>query len=190
MQRHKLLVLLLLSLALAACGSQAPMPTPTPASFMVGETIIAATSRLMVPGQAKLTEGELAPDFSFTLPDGTVQRLSDLRGKPVLLNFWATWCQPCIEELPTLQQAYTAAGGSLVVLGVNRNEMPEAIAAFVPKVHVTFPLIANPAGDIGDGYTVSNLPESLFINRDGTIAARHIGALNATTLQERLGRLK
>jgi len=187
MQRHKLLVFLV-SLALAACGSQAP--TPTPASFLVGETTIAATSRLIVPGRAKLTEGDLAPDFSFTLPDGTVQRLSDLRGKPVLLNFWATWCQPCIEEMPTLQQAYTAAGGSLVVLGVNRNETPEAIAAFVPKVHITFPLIANPAGDIGDGYAVSNLPESFFINRDGTIAARHIGALNATTLQERLGRLK
>ena len=187
MQRHKLLVLLL-SITLAACGSQAP--TPTPASFMVGETTIAATSRLMVPEHTKLTEGELAPDFSFTLPDGTVQRLSNLRGKPVLLNFWATWCPPCIEEIPTLQQAYTAAGGNLVVLGVNRNETPEAIAAFVPKVHVTFPLIANPAGDIGDGYAVSNLPESFFINRDGTIAARHIGALNATTLQERLSRLK
>jgi thiol-disulfide isomerase/thioredoxin len=182
-----LTLFLILSVALTACGGQ----TVTPANLNAGGTIIATESHLLEQRRGKLVEGDLAPDFSFTLPDGTTRRLSDLRGKPVLLNFWATWCQPCIEEMPTLQQAYTTAGGKLQILAVNRNELPEAIASFVPKVGgLTFPLIANSTGDIGDGYSITSLPESYFINSDGTIAARHIGALNATTLQERLGTVK
>ena len=182
-----LTLFLLLIIALTACGAQAAQPTPLNAKG----TTIATESHLLDQRRGKLVEGDLTPDFSFTLPDGTTRRLSDFRGTPVLLNFWATWCQPCIEEMPTLQQAYTTADGKLVVLAINRNELPDAIASFVPKVGgLTFPLITNSAGDIGDGYGITSLPESYFINRDGTIAARHIGALNATTLQERLGTIK
>ncbi|NTU80520.1 MAG: TlpA family protein disulfide reductase [Chloroflexales bacterium] len=186
MKRIALFAMLLI--ALAACGGQ--QPAPTPVTLDAGGATIAAESQLLERGSGKLLEGEPAPDFSFTMPDGTTRRLSDMRGKPVLLNFWATWCTPCVEEMPAIQQAYDAAGGALLVLAVNRNELPEAIARFAPKVSVTFPLIANIAGDIGDRYSVTSLPVSYFINSDGTIAAKHIGALNATTLQERLGKLK
>lgn len=137
-------------------------------------------------GTGQPVEGELAPDFSYTLPDGSEVRLSDLRGKQVLLNFWATWCLPCIEEMPEIQRALDESGGNLVVLAVNRNEMPEAIARFAPKVDVTFPLIPNIAGDIGDRYRVTSLPITYFINSDGTVAARQFGALSADLLAERL----
>lgn len=176
------------ALLLAACGGQ--QPAPTPASFDSGDAIIAAESRLLDQGSGKLVEGDPAPDFSFTMPDGTTRRLSELQGKPVLLNFWATWCLPCVEEMPAIQQAYDAAGGELQVLAVNRNELPEAIARFAPQVSVTFPLVADLAGAIGDRYSVTSLPVSYFINSDGTISARHIGALSAQTLQERLDTLK
>jgi cytochrome c biogenesis protein CcmG, thiol:disulfide interchange protein DsbE len=177
-----------LAIALAACGGQSPAPTP--ASLDAGGATIAAESRLLDQGSGKLVEGDLAPDFSFVLPDGTTQKLSELRGKPVLINFWATWCLPCVEEMPAIQQAYDSAGGELLVLAVNRNELPEAIARFAPKVGVSFPLIANIAGDIGDRYSVTSLPVSYFINSDGTISAKHIGALSAETLQERLDTLQ
>lgn len=177
-----------LALALAACGGQKPVPTP--ASLDAGDATIAAESRLLDRGAGKLVEGDPAPDFSFTLPDGTTQRLSDLRGTPVLINFWATWCLPCVEEMPALERAYADAGGALLVLAVNRNELPEAMARFAPTVEVTFPLIANLAGDIGDRYGVTSLPMSYFINSDGTISAKHIGALTAETLLERINTLK
>ena len=182
------ILFVILALALVACGGQPPAPTP--ASLASGDAVIAAESRLLDQGRGKLVEGDLAPDFSFVMPDGTTQKLSDLQGRPVLLNFWATWCLPCIEEMPALQQAYDAAGGDLVVLAVNRNELPEAIARFAPRVSVTFPLVANIAGDIGDRYGVTSLPISYFIRSDGTIGAKHIGALSAEMLQERLEILK
>jgi cytochrome c biogenesis protein CcmG/thiol:disulfide interchange protein DsbE len=184
----QLIIMLALAAALAACGGQ--QPAPTPASLDAGDATIAAESALLDTGSGKLVEGDLAPDFSFVLPDGSEQRLSDLRGRPVLLNFWATWCLPCVEEMPAIQKAYDAAGGDLLVLAVNRNELPEAIARFAPRVNVTFPLIANIAGDIGDRYSVTSLPVSYFINSDGTIGAKHIGALSAATLEERIATLK
>lgn len=185
---ERLTILLLLALALAACGREAVPPTP--ASLDPGRAIIATESRLLERASGALASGDEAPDFSYTLPDGTTRRLSDLRGTPVLLNFWASWCLPCVEEMPALQRAYSNAAGDLVVLAVNRNELPEAIARFAPKVDVTFPLIANVSGDIGDRYAVTSLPVTYFINRDGTINARHIGALNEQLLAERLEALQ
>ncbi|HMQ33628.1 MAG TPA: TlpA disulfide reductase family protein [Chloroflexaceae bacterium] len=184
----QLIILATLALALAACGGA--QPAQVPADLDIGDATIAAESRLLDAGGGKLVEGDMAPDFSYVLPDGTTRRLSDLRGTPVLINFWATWCLPCVEEMPALQQAYDGAGGELQVLAVNRNELPAAIARFAPQVGVSFPLIANIAGDIGDRYSVTSLPVSYFINSDGTIGAKHIGALTAQTLQERLDTLR
>ena len=183
MRSLRLLLLLLFALALAACGGQ---PAPAPLTVDPGNAVITTESRLLDRGFGKLAPGDLAPDFSFTMPDGSTQKLSDLKGRPVLLNFWATWCLPCVEEMPELERAYTAEGSDLAVLAVNRNELPDAIARFAPKVSVTFPLIANIDGAIGDRYGVTSLPTTYFINRDGTISAAQIGALTPSVLGERL----
>ncbi len=182
------ILLITLAFALTACGGA--QPAQIPEDIDIGDATIAVESRLIDTGSGKLVEGDMAPDFSYVLPDGTTQRLSDLRGTPVLINFWATWCIPCIDEMPTIEQVYAEADGALQVLAVNRNELPAAIARFAPQVDVSFPLIANIAGDIGDRYSVTSLPVSYFINSDGTIGAKHIGALTAQTLQERLSTLK
>ena len=130
--------------------------------------------------------GDIAPDFSYRLPDGTTQRLSDLRDKQVILNFWATWCGPCIEEIPLLQQTAHANAGTLLVLGVNKLEEPVTIAAFAEKTGVTFPLVANLSGDISVRYGARLLPMTYFINSDGTISAIEIGALDAAKITARL----
>jgi thiol-disulfide isomerase/thioredoxin len=179
---RRLCLLLAVLLTLAACGTTAPAPTP---ALDVGDAVIASESRLIDTGSGKLAAGDTAPNFSYTLPDGTVQELQGLQGKRVVLNFWATWCLPCVEEMPELQHA-ADADSDLVVLAINRNELPEAIARFVPKVNVTFPLVADLGGRIGDRYEVTSLPTTYFINSDGTVSARHIGALTSTTLGERL----
>lgn len=184
----RLLLLLVAALALAAC---APRPEPAAPLPDAGDAVIAAESRLLDRGSGKLAPGDPAPDFSYTLPDGTTQRLSDLRGSTVVLNFWATWCLPCVEEMPELQAALDAGAGELVVLAVNRNELPEAIARFAgEQVDVSFPLIANIDGAIGDRYSVTSLPTTYFIRADGSIGAVHIGALTSSTLDERLKALQ
>ncbi|MCS6880353.1 MAG: TlpA disulfide reductase family protein [Oscillochloridaceae bacterium] len=181
---NRLIVIVLIAATLAACGRQ-PAAT-APAVPPPGGVVIATESRLLDRGHGAPASGDPAPDFSYTLPDGATVRLSDLRGTPVVLNFWATWCLPCVEEMPILQAAYEAAEGDLAVLAVNRNELPAAIARFTATTPVTFPLIANIGGDIGDRYAVTSLPITYFIHRDGTISARHIGALNERALAEQI----
>lgn len=177
---HLLAILVLV--LLAACGDRA---APVAESVEVPPNmLLARESRLLDKGSGKLAPGDAAPDFSYTLPDGTTQRLSDFQGLPVVLNFWATWCLPCIEEMPELEGVFSE--GELYVIAVNRNELPDAIARFAPKVNVSFPLVANIDGSIADRYRVNNLPTTYFINRDGTIGAIQIGALNEELLRERL----
>lgn len=173
---------------LAACSRQSAPATPALPNS--GTAIIATESRVLDQGRNPPVEGDTAPDFSFTLPDGTSRRLSDLRGMPVVLNFWASWCLPCVEEMPVLQRAYAEADGELIVLAVNRNESPQAIARFAANVPVTFPLIPNISGDIGDRYAVTGLPITFFIDRNGAISARHIGALNERLLTAYLEALR
>jgi thiol-disulfide isomerase/thioredoxin len=183
----RLVSLLALAVALAACGG-APQPATAP-PVDIGDSVIASQSQLLDGGSGRLVPGDAAPDFSYTLPDGSTQRLSDLRGAPVVLNFWATWCLPCIEEMPELEGAHAA--GEVKVLAVNRNELPEAIARFAAeKVEVTFPLIANVDGAIGDRYGVNSLPMTYFIKSDGTIGAVQVGVLTPALLEERLKVIK
>lgn len=181
----RLIIFLSLTILLAACMQTSQTNPP----LVVGETPIAAESTLIdrKPDWAAIP-GERAPDFSYTLPDG-VHKLSDLHGKPVIINFWATWCLPCVEEMPTLDAA-RRANPDLVILAVNRSESTEAISAFAPKVGVSFPLITDRDGVISERYGVVNLPTTFFINRDGTIAVRHVGALTRERLAERLAEVK
>ncbi len=178
------IALIIITLALAACGPTTPAAVPT---VEVGSVALATQSTLIDAGGGRPADGDLAPDFSYTMADGSVHRLSELRGKRVLLNFWATWCAPCREEMPELQQT---ASDSLVVLAVNRNEAPAAIAKFGNEVAVTFPLIANIAGDIGDRYGATSLPMTYFIKSDGTIGSRQLGALTPVLLAKHLDGLQ
>jgi len=101
--------------ALAACGGTAAAPASAP-----GKPVIAAKSQLLGDaGQGGIPEvGQVAPDFQYTTPDGATHKLSDLRGKKVLLNFWATWCAPCRSEMPDIQKALDESGDAVAVLGV------------------------------------------------------------------------
>ncbi len=177
----------LVALALVACGPRPPATVPT---IQAGNVTLATESAMIDTGSGRPTEGQIAPDFSYTLADGSVHKLSELHGKRVLLNFWATWCTPCREEMPEFQQVAKANGDSLVVLAVNRNEVPDVIATFGNEVGVTFPLITNIAGDIGDRYGATSLPITYFINSDGTISSKQLGALSPTLLAKHLEDLR
>src|SRR6185437_8950983 len=116
--------------------------------------------------------GRRAPDFAMDI-NGHSQRLADLKGKVVLLDFWASWCPPCVEETPSLnalQQRITAAGG--VVLGISQDEDQAAYERFLTDQHVVFPTYRDSSKQIAPMYGTSMFPEAYLIDRDGRIASK------------------
>jgi len=183
---RRTLIVGLLALALSACASAAPAtgsPVPhtiAPESKLVGD-----------PEPADLPQvGQPAPDFQYTMADGSTHTLGQLRGKKVLVNFWATWCGPCRSEMPDLQKALGEAGDSVVVLGVNKAQQLQEIGPFADELGISFPLIANQAGDIAGRYGAQNLPTSYFINSDGTIGLKKTGVMNYSFIKTHLDQLK
>jgi thiol-disulfide isomerase/thioredoxin len=183
-------LLLVVALTLVACGASGSVTGTAPKAG--GPHVIAAESRLLDSSGAAVmpSVGEVAPDFEYRLSDGTLHRLSDLHGKKVLLNFWATWCEPCRAEMPDLQKARDAYGGSVVVLGVNKLETAVVIPPFADELGVGFPLIVNTKGDISNRYGAKNIPTSFFINADGTIGFRQIGVMTYDFMKTHLDELK
>lgn len=171
---------------LTACGTQATTTSRPAAS---GPVVVATDGKIVDNDarSAQLQVGDQAPDFVYTLPDGTTQKLSDLRGKKVLVNFWATWCGPCTIEMPDMQAATQRFGAEeFVVLGVNHNEAVEVIEPFARELGLTFPLIANPSGDISNRYGATGLPTSYFINTDGTVNFKQVGLMDLSFIEARV----
>jgi peroxiredoxin len=124
-----------------------------------------------------LRPGSEAPAFRFrALPGGTVD-LASFRGKVVLVNFWATWCPPCVEEMPSLERLHRALGPEgLVVLGVAADDSDDDVRTFLPKVGVTFPVLRDPGGRVAStSYRATGFPETFLIGRDGRIVKIFIG---------------
>ena len=125
--------------------------------------------------------GKPAKDFAFTL-DGKPERLADMRGKVVLLNFWATWCPPCVEEAPALNQLQgriAAKGGT--ILGVSVDDDQEAYDDFLKMYGIDFPTYRDAAKQIPGEYGTSMYPETYVINRDGRIERKIIGPQDWTS---------
>ena len=175
-------ILLSVCFCLAACGTQpaATVPPGLPANVHVDAML---ESSNVTP----LAVGQPAPLFQWTNADGTIGRLADYRGKRVVVNFWATWCEPCRAEMPALD-AYNDRD-DVVVLGINKGQDIALIAPFAQELNVSFPLISDPDGDVSIAYSARNLPTSVFIDRNGTIAAVSIGVLTEDALALQLERL-
>lgn len=125
-----------------------------------------------------------APDFTLTLSDGRVVRLSDFRGRPVVINFWASWCAPCRAEAPTLEEAQKRyAERGVVILGINLWDTEEAAAEFRKVYGQTYPSGPDSRGKIAIEYGVSGIPETFFITPDGMIAAKFVGPLPIGTME-------
>lgn len=127
--------------------------------------------------------GRYAPDFTLTDLNGEAVSLSDWRGQVVLLNFWASWCAPCRQEMPLLQATYTAyADDGLVVLAVNMGEEKRRVENFAVDLALTFPVLADEEITVGTLYRVRGVPTTFFIDRDGVIRQRYVGPLSADVL--------
>ena len=158
--------------------------------FLVATQLFGRPAAINVTVQGgRAAVGHTAPDFTTQTLDGSPVRLSQYRGNPVLLNFWATWCAPCQDEMPLIQRAGdTYKGQGLVVLAVNYQQTStSSMKAFLRKVNAHFPAVFDPAGKIAAAYGVNvGLPVSVFIDRSGTVSFIQLGQMSDALLQQHL----
>ena len=138
-------------------------------------------------GPSPTAIGSQAPDFSVTDLEGNPIQLTALRGRPVIVNFWASWCVPCVEEFPILRDAHERnADDGLVVVGIVYQDRSQAAATFMSRHDATWAAAADPDGRVAEAYGVIGPPETFLIGRDGTIAARALGQFTAAWLDEKV----
>jgi cytochrome c biogenesis protein CcmG, thiol:disulfide interchange protein DsbE len=137
--------------------------------------------------------GHAAPDFTITPwgdSSGQAIHLAALKGKPVILNFWASWCTPCNEEMPRFQstwQRYQADG--VVFIGIDYQDQQQEALQFLQKYQVTYPAGPDTSGSISVDYGVSNVPSTVFIDRSGVVARKILGPVDAATLDGEIQQL-
>ena len=133
-------------------------------------------------------QASAAPDFTVYDLDGNAHKLTDFRGKPVILNFWASWCGPCKMEMPDLEKAYQEYGDQiqfmLVDLTDGSQETVEKASAFIKEQGYTFPVFYDTAMEGAYAYGVSGIPVTYFINAEGVFVAYYQGAMTADILQQ------
>jgi len=172
MRAKPVLIALMLTIGLAACGANGEVPTPTGSA---------------VSGSNGLDVGQQAPSFSAQLVNGQQVNLESLRGKVVLVNFWATWCGPCRNEMPFFQSLSDKYDKKdFQVLAVNFLEKQDTILDFTKKLNLKFDVALDPKGEINKQYGVLQYPVSYVIGRDGKILARQAGPFSPETLESAL----
>jgi thiol-disulfide isomerase/thioredoxin len=137
-------------------------------------------------GGALPSVGQPAPEFQLVDLWGKKVRLSSLRGKPVFLNFWATWCVFCRAEFPELEEAYREYGNRVAFLAVNTSEDPATVKEYVARSKAKVPVLLDRDGKVARRYLIQGLPTSYFIGADGIIRDKVVGAVDGPGLRTRL----
>jgi cytochrome c biogenesis protein CcmG, thiol:disulfide interchange protein DsbE len=128
--------------------------------------------------QESLAIGLLAPDFTFPGLDGKMVNLSDYRGKVVLVNIWATWCTPCVDEMPSMEKLYQKLKGKdFEILAVSIDSLEaKAVVPFMNKHNLTFPVLFDSAETVKTSYRITGIPESFIIDKNGILIEKIIGS--------------
>ncbi len=192
--------LILAGLILTGCGQVTP-PTPTAESNgLVAPSGQITPAKTIAPGEAaasnkpakpgeRVVIGSPAPDFSLTTLDNQTVKLSQFRGTPVLINFWATWCPPCKEELPLLVKTHQANQDRLVILGVDMAEEAGVVRDKVREVGITYPVLLDSQNEVTNRYQVRGYPTSLFVDKNGIVQRITVGQLTEDTIKSALDRV-
>lgn len=164
----------------AACRGRLLRLTVTVTSvlILVGEGVASAEDPLFAAMRVMHVSGEIpAPAFALPTPDGRTIDLAGLRGKVVLLNFWATWCPPCREEMPSMERLHQEfKDQGLVVLAVNVQESPKRVVLFMRGFQLSFPTVLDADTTVTARYQVRGLPATFLIDRQGRLVGQVIGA--------------
>ncbi|WP_410489349.1 peroxiredoxin family protein [Bacillus sp. DTU_2020_1000418_1_SI_GHA_SEK_038] len=130
-----------------------------------------------------LKVGLKAPDFELKNLEGETVRLSDYKGKKVILNFWATWCPPCKAEMPAMQNFYEEVDDEIVILAINID--PEYdVAGFAKEMDIHFPILLDDKDEVNTAYKILTIPTTFFINEKGIITHKHLSAMTIEMMRE------
>jgi thiol-disulfide isomerase/thioredoxin len=141
-------------------------------------------------GGGSMLTGKTAPSLAMPDLEGKEVTLESLRGKPVLVNFWATWCAPCREQMPKIQDVARAyADKGLVVLAVNMGEAPDVAKKYIEEKQYTFRVLLDRDKSLSNRFTVSSIPVLFLIDREGNIRAHHVGYSTGLDLREELKKI-
>ncbi len=154
---------------------------------------LAVASAPAVAGET-LLDDRPAPDETFPLPDRSLDGFADgapvdlggFRGKPLVVNFWATWCAPCVKEMPDFQQVAAETGDAVAFLGVNVQDSAAVAEPFAEELGIDYALAADPQGEFYKEVRSFGMPTTLFVDADGSVVFRHTGALDAEQLRDLL----
>ena len=176
---------------LAGCGNAQPSaPLPSVAletfPFELGRGFPLGTLIGADNAATGINPGETAPNFRMQLTDDQGLYLSDLKGRPILINFWATWCGPCRLEMPEIAQLADITATDLLVIAINVQEEVDTVAAFADDFSMNMPVVRDVDAEIRDLYQVRGMPTSIFIDRDGKVSTYHEGVLSPRKLHELL----
>ena len=181
------------TLVIAACADSAPEPAPSseaaPAERAPLDTAALRAALPDLAAQATLPLPRPAPDFALPTLDGDTLRMADLEGNLVLVNFWATWCPPCIAEIPDLNELYEALSrDGLVVLGVSEDqEGIEVVAPFAAEHAIAYPVVLDPEGTLARAYGgVFGLPTTFLVSQEGEVVNRFAGLFPAEEMRDPL----
>lgn len=157
-----------------------PADEPQPAKEQLVETTNAteeeAIAALRALGIQVFRDEIRAQDFTLSLLGGGETALSNYAGKVVFLNFWATWCGPCIQEMPSMQVLYDELSDEgLQIVAVNLQEAPSTVQAFVDEYGYTYPVLLDRRGEVGLNYSVRGIPSTYIVARDGRLLGMKIG---------------
>lgn len=139
-------------------------------------------------------EKMLAPDFTVIDKDGNKQKLSDFKGKPIVLNFWASWCPPCKSEMPHFNKIYNEEKDEVVFMMVDlvngQRETVESGKKYIEDNDYSFPVYFDTTQEAGDTYGISSIPSTLFIDKDGYVVVAYQGAMIESTLVTTIQQIK
>lgn len=146
--------------------------SPVLAGLLVTSALAATGPQTLTP----LPERPVAPEFSLVDAGGKTHRLADYRGRPVIVNFWATWCPPCREEMPSMQRGWEQVRDEgVAMLAINVGEDEETVAAFAASYAVDFPLLLDPDSAVVQSWPVKGLPTTFVVDPEGRLVYRAIG---------------
>ena len=162
-------LLLVIALLLAGCGKEAATP---------------AASQPDVTTEAAQASSPMAvPDFTVYNEDSQPVKLSDFLGKPVVLNFWASWCGPCKSEMPAFQKVYEELGGEVNFVMINVGEHMDEAIAFLETTDYTFPVLFDVNNDASYTYQISSIPTTFFLDAQGNLITYQVDAMEESVLR-------